>query len=214
MKLKQLHEQFITDKDEIVKLLKQYCYNNINARELYIENDGTINSFYNIDMLGAEFPNGRLPFKFGEVSTFRVSQSNLVTLEGSPPTAVIFDCSNTKITSFVGSPKKVDYFIGNANLRVSSILGLPEESQDINISKTGITHLHNIHKIVKRCVDIDLMNCKIESHILGLMLVKDLKFVNPARLFAIINDCLEYGLDIHDAQEKLIEAGLSELAKL
>ena len=106
-----------------------------------------------------------------------------------------FYCANNKLTSLAGAP--------------SSVGG------DFYCSGNMLTSLHNIHKIIKSIGEEFLCDDhKIKSHILGLLLIKNLKQIYGIKdVENIINKYLPLG-DIHACQEELIQAGFPECAKL
>lgn len=86
--------------------------------------------------------------------------------------------------------------------------------------------LHNVHKKRNAFDGIVTVSDYIRSHILGLMLIKDLErvvitrtqgvwpsFDKLVKAVEIINKHLPGG-NIHEVQEELIEAGLKEFARL
>ena len=62
----------------------------------------------------------------------------------------------------------------------------------------------------------DFSNNPITSHVLGLMLIEDLQFVefDNKQLQNIINKHLKEGRDVFECQNELMEAGLDEYAQL
>ena len=103
MKLKQLFEsQFPTSKEEVEAILRRHDIENY-----------TINDDLTVDVDGDVFIRARsltkLPLKFGKVSgSFKCSQNNLTSLEGSPKeVGDSFDCTYNKLTSLRGGPQEV-----------------------------------------------------------------------------------------------------------
>ena len=82
-------------------------------------------------------------------------------------------------------------------------------------SLPNLTSFHNIHKIVKSISEEFLCDDNIiKSHVLGLLLIKNLTRVDGIKdVEHIINKYLPLG-DIHLCQEELIQAGFPEYAKL
>jgi hypothetical protein len=60
-----------------------------------------------------------IPFEFGKVTYFNVSNNPLTDLKGSPKTATHFHAQQTEIKSLVGCPERVieDFFVGYNGLR-------------------------------------------------------------------------------------------------
>ena len=106
-----------------------------------------------------------------------------------------FDCSYNNLTSLAGAPSSVGGYF--------------------NCYINHLTSFHNIHKIIKSIGEEFLCDDhKIKSHILGLLLIKNLKQIYGIKdVENIINKYLPLG-DIHLCQEELIQAGFPEYAKL
>ena len=88
-------------------------------------------------------------------------------------------------------------------------------------SDTKITSLHNIHKQIKHIGSTFYISNTVRSHILGVMFIKGLQRIKfhsgnteQEQVASIINKHLGGDRNIHNAQEQLIEGGLSEYAKL
>lgn len=155
-----------------------------------------------------------------------------------------FDCSDTKITSLIGSPKEVGGDFSCMYTEITSLIGVSKHvggnfscascsyltsledcpnyaGGDFDFFDTKITSLQNIHKQIKYIGGELHMNSKAQSHILGVMLIKGLKkIVVPIShpkisvVEDIINKHLAGDRDVHATQEDLLEAGLREYAKL
>ena len=136
-----------------------------------------------------------------------------------------FSCSSTKITSLEQGPSWVggDFYCWNT--KITSLEGGPSYvGDDFDCSGTNVTSLHNIHKQIKHIGGTFYISNTVRSYILGVMLIKGLQriqFYNSnieqvqvAAIIAIINKHLAGDRNVHLAQEELIEAGLSEFAKL
>lgn len=147
--------------------------------------------------------------------TKKLSYAN-VTIKGS------FGCDETKITSLEGAPNHVD---GNFNcymIDIKSLEGAPSYvGGNFNCSYTKITSLQNIHKQVKHIGDRFILSTTVKSHILGVMLIKGLREVvfpqgnkDQMQVASIINKHLKGDRNVHDVQQELIDAGLSDYAKL
>ncbi|MGI0076581.1 MAG: hypothetical protein ACREAU_04140 [Nitrosopumilaceae archaeon] len=175
---------------------------------------------------------------------FLGSGSRITSLEGSPEEVTgDFICSLSGITSLKGAPKRVGRGFMCLNTNIKSLEGAPYyvggyfDCSETNITSlegapsyvgsyfachdTKITSFHNIHKQIKHIGGILTIDSAVKSHIMGLMLIKNLKIeisgVKNKQLkqaIAIMNKHLAGRRNIHDCQEELIEAGLSEYAKL
>jgi len=200
MRLKDLFEQHrqFQDRETIKQWLKKQ-----HIKSFEINRDLTVDVTSNA-VLSSVGP--RLPVQFGRVSgNFDVSLGHLVSLEGSPTwVGKSFSCAyNPDLYSLEYAPA----FVGH----------------DFSCRETNITSLQNIHKQVKD-IGGKLIIGDIYSHILGVLLIRRLRFVDlsvkmlpPVGLrqaISIINKHLGGDRNIHDAQEELIEAGLKEYAKL
>lgn len=186
--LKLQQSQFIADKVKVEDACKK----------LGLENY-TINNDLTVDVDGnVTFPIYKLstfPVKFNKVSgKFTCNNSDsLISLEGAPKIVQgFFSCYNCpKLTSLEHCPQ----YIGS----------------HFNIAKCdGIRSLHNIHKLIKSMNGV--FRCEqINSHMLGLCLIKDLQTISHPVVGDIINKHLK---DIIMCQDALIDAGFAEYAKL
>lgn len=155
---------------------------------------------------------------------FNCSATKIGSLAGSPiEVADEFNCSSTNIRSLKGGPKKVGGDFDFSNTFVSSFEWAPSEiGGSVFCHSTVIESFHNIHKHIKYIGGGDISPPKsLKSNMLGLLKIKGLTavrilFYEAGRLGQasdIINKYLPLG-DIHSCQEELIEAGLSEFARL
>lgn len=152
----------------------------------------------------------KLPVKFGTITgSFRLKNNkNLTTLKGCPHRALEdFWCiNNSKLTSLEGAPLKI---------RAEVYLNLSFDS------------LHNVHKYLPEITGELYLGKFVKSSILGLLMIKGLKFVNlldadvttvkQQEVYHIINKYLpntKGNSAVFDCQEELINAGHEELAKL
>ena len=107
----------------------------------------------------------------------------------------------------------------------------PTKCRRLQLDRTGITSLHNIHKVVKECQLITINHCPVSSSIVGLMLIKNLQKVEFGVTDEMVNshpvDGAYYDLetiirknleknprDAFEFQDDLIDAGWEEYAKL
>jgi hypothetical protein len=63
---------------------------------------------------------------------------------------------------------------------------------------------------------INFIRCPIESHVLGLLLIENLKYVtlDNQKVKTIINKYLDGSRDVFECQQELMDAGLDEYAQL
>lgn len=105
---------------------------------------------------------------------------------------------------------------------VTSLEGAPRHiGGSLHCGNTELTSLHNIHKHIDLIGGELYLPITIASHVLGVMKIKELQRIiivdNQAKqtpLEVIINKHLQGDRNIHDCQEELLEAGLTEFAKL
>lgn len=81
-----------------------------------------------------------LPVRFGKVNgPFKINNNPLITLEGCPNTVCSFDCSNTKITTFIGGPIKLGsapkfgHYVANNLTCIYDLAGLPREVTSLSL---------------------------------------------------------------------------------
>ena len=183
----------------------------------------TFHMSYNIHKDGVDLYNSfaspmewsRIPFK-------------IKTVTGS------FSLSYTYITDLSNGP---DIVAGNFNLvgcrRLTTIEHLPQQIYGmLKCYDTGINSFHNIHKYLKR-LDGELQ-CNLVTNMLGILFIKNLpkirinyetskslqgdnwkEFADKCeRVERLFNEALRTGEDVHSFQEKLIEMGYGEQAKI
>jgi hypothetical protein len=126
--------------------------------------------------------------------SYNCSYNNLSSLEGCANSCSSLFCQNNELTSLEHCPKKLKFLRCDSNL---------------------ITNLHDIHRILPDCASINLRNNPLDSHILGLLKIKNLCFAlfDNKGIEDIINKYLPLG-DILACQEELMEAGYEEFAQL
>lgn len=126
-----------------------------------------------------------------------------------------FICSNLRLTSLKGSPRECRNFNCSYNV-ISSMEYAPSvvKGDIYSDGNPSLVSLHNIHKTIKQIdgglyIGISRPTQQIKSHILGLMLIRNLKEITmlPAEVADIINKHLKGDRDIHLCQEELISAG-------
>lgn len=145
-----------------------------------------------------------LAARYDPPNDFDVSHMSLTTLNGCPE--VIdgrFECKGNKLTSLEGAPAIVhgSFYMNN----------------------NPITSLKDIHHHVKRIDGVlSLRGCYIESHILGLLLIGNLRHVvmDTTEVLMRIGDILNQYIPSNGmesvllCQEELINAGFEEYAQL
>ena len=130
-----------------------------------------------------------------------------------------FNCSYNQLTSLEGAPSHVDgHFYCRSN-KLTSLAGAPSRvGGDFSCSDNELTSLKDVHKHVTEIKGTFYANKNpIESHVLGLLLIKGVTEVNldNERVTEILNRHLGKGrAGMLMAQEELIEAGLEEFAQL
>jgi hypothetical protein len=128
----------------------------------------------------------------------------------------IFDCAYNQLTSLKGGPEKVKYDCYCNSNKLVSLEGCPKEIGGmLDLTNNKLKDLHNIHKHMHSCEFINLGENPIESHILGLLKIKNLEKVQLKNkgVETIINKYLPLG-DIFACQSELIEAGFEAFAQL
>jgi hypothetical protein len=99
----------------------------------------------------------------------------------------------------------------------------PQLGGSLILSKTSITTLSGLHKVLKKMNGtLDVADCKITGGLLGVLLIRGLKQLEIGyssdkpleNATKIINKHLEGERDVQICQEELIDAGLSAFAKL
>jgi hypothetical protein len=151
--------------------------------------------------------------------SFSCSKNLLTSLKGGPKkVGTYYYCSNNKITSLEGAPETItrDFFCHDNAL--TSLVGAPKYIKfSLEASSNALTSLEGIHKQIKSIgVGAYFGKNPITSHVLGLMLIEDLQFVefDNKQLQNIINKHLKEGRDVFECQNELMEAGLDEYAQL
>lgn len=168
------------------------------------------------------------PVTFGTVTgDFIVSSAELTVLRGCPQHVGTsefggdFMCDYNDITTLEGGPRTVGGSYSCTGCQdLENLSHLAEKvgrtifAQNLPKVKT----LQGIHKVVKHCGGMfDLTGTKLESHVLGLVLIKGLESVklDNTAVSDIINKHLKQpDRNAHDCQEDLIDAGFAEFAKL
>ena len=156
---------------------------------------------------------------------FETKERSILSVMGKQPEHFQGDfiCDDNDLTSLKGAPKTVNGHFSCADNDLTSLKGAPKIiTGDFVCSNNALTSLHDIHKYIKDIGGgIWFSNNPITSHILGLLLIKNLKSINLDGLTGnlleaskIINKHLASRRDLIDCQEELISSGFKEYAKL
>jgi len=210
-------------KDEIEVWLVSIHKNN------YTINDNlTVDIHQPVKFLPNNLKQGKIPVKFNIAdSSFDVSMCRLLSLVGCPNHVTThFSCSQNNLRSFEGGPT----FVGGDYTAHSNMFDVFDGQCDW-VTGTVYLHanpyLHSFHHIHKTFRGIggslSLDGAVVVSNLLGVLKIKYLGGIGVYNISAneriktaikIINKHLKDDRNIHFAQEELIEAGLSEYAKL
>lgn len=168
------------------------------------------------------------PVKFGTVTgDFICSSTGLTQLNGCPQHVGTsefggdFMCDYNEITSLEGGPKTVGGSYSCAGCdNLDSLQHLAEKIGGSIFAQQlpKLKSLQGIHKIVRQCSGVfDLTGTKLESNVLGLLMIKGLESVkmDNSQVAEILNKHLKQpDRNAHECQEELIDAGLAAFAKL
>jgi hypothetical protein len=181
------------------------------------------------------------PFKDPFDGDFRCHNKQLTSLEGC--TKVVkgyFSCSGNKLQSLQYCPEVVkgDFLCSGNNLeslqycppiingyfrcgdnKLQSLQYCPQIVEgDFSCSYNNLQSLQNIHKYCKQIGGtLWAFNNPIKSHVLGVMLIENIKQVNLSlreEVLRTINIHLETDRDVFICQDNLIKAGFAEYAQL
>ena len=152
---------------------------------------------------------------------FNCSVNKLTSLAGAPShVGDDFSCSHNELTSLEGAPSHVGGSFLCTNNELTSLEGAPSHvggSFDCS-NNNKIASLKDVHKHVTEIKgEFYAFNNPIESHVLGLILIKGLTKIQlkNKQVAKILNRHLGKGrVGMLMAQEELIEAGLEEFAQL
>lgn len=147
---------------------------------------------------------------------FFCSLTQIQSLQHAPSPAGGFVCNNVNIPSLEGAPATVGESFSCRHTPITSLLGVPSEiKKDLYCTNTQIATLRNVHKIIKFIGGDFYPPETIQSNVLGLLLINQLKSVKSGQRWAqIIRQHLRGDRDVLDCQEELIKSGLKEYAKL
>jgi len=151
---------------------------------------------------------------------FNCNHNELASLKGAPShIGASFYCRGNKLTSLEGAPSRVDGDFYCSSNKLTSLAGAPSHvGGGFSCSYNELTSLKDVHKHITEIKGIFYaIESPIESHVLGLLLIKGATEVrlDNERVAEILNRHLGKGrAGMLMAQEELIEAGLEEYAKL
>ena len=176
---------------DIKKWLKQQ-----EIKKYTIRPNGVVDVDGHVDLIGVE-GEYTIPVQFGKVTGhFCCSGTNILSLKGSPQIVhEQFVCSHTNITSLAGAPQSIG---GNCICLF-----------------TQMTSLSGVDKIIKQIDGKFTCDMRV-THLLGLLLIKGITgFVidQGGPIDEIMNWYAGTG-DILSAQDKLIDAGFIDQARL
>lgn len=151
---------------------------------------------------------------------FYCNDNEIDTLIGGP--SIVdgdFICNRNNLTTLEGSPEKVGASFFCPENRLTSLKGITKNiGQSLNCSNNSIASLKGVHEHVTSVGSVFFATENpIKSHVLGLMLIKDLKQIrlDNKQVEEILNRHLGKGrAGMLEAQEELIDAGLEEFAQL
>lgn len=111
---------------------------------------------------------------------FWANDNQLESLEGGPEkVGIAYHAYNNKLTSLKGAPK----YTGSLDVSANELPEIDEVLEhvggDLDLNDNKLTHLKNIHKKVKFCGGmLKLAGNKIQSNVLGVLLIPGLQSVN------------------------------------
>ena len=154
---------------------------------------------------------------------FDCGHNKLETLAGGPSIVqASYYCNDNRLETLKGAPRETNGdFVCSFNA-LTSLDGCPEKVKGDFVCSFngGIKSLKNIHRNITQITGhFYCVGCSVESNVLGLTLITDLKFVglslHDKTVENILNKHLGKGrAGMLQAQEELIEAGLEEFAQL
>ena len=137
-----------------------------------------------------------------------------------------FNCNNNELSSLKGAPQYIGgnfWFYKNQIKILSTETKIMYVGKEVDFEINPLTSLSGIHKIFKHVKKTMIIPSTIQSHILGLILIRDLvHVVNPTSsaltsslkaAIEIINKHLKTDRDPMLAQRDLMKAGLREFAR-
>ena len=158
-----------------------------------------------------------IKYKGGDFDCF---DSELTSLKGAPShVGGGFYCRGNELTSLAGAPSHIGGAFSSARNKLTSLEGAPSHVGGyFNCNDNKLTSLKDVHKHIAEIKGIFYaLDNPIESHVLGLLLIKGVTEVHldNEQVAKILNRHLGKGrAGMLMAQEELIEAGLEEFAQL
>lgn len=186
---------------------------------------GSSGDNYRVTELACDGTNERLPEGLPEFIGGRLDAGDMAitTLKGAPKTVMFANFKRNSLTTLEGSLESCTTLNVEQNL-LHTLSGNVTHINNLKASYNSIKSLKDIHKSIKSCLTIALDGNPIESNILGLLLIKNLKDV---RLTSFDDDLSlaertirKYlpntrGMEaVFECQEELIELGLEKFAEL
>jgi len=166
---------------------------------------------------GRSVANLKIDYKGGD---FYCAYTRLTSLAGAPShVGGNFNCSYTRLTSLAGAPSHVGGNFYCSDNKLTSLAGAPSHAGgSFYCAFNKLTSLKDVHKHITEIKGIFYaIENPIESHVLGLLLIKGVTKVqlDNMQVTEILNRHLGKGrVGMLMAQEELIEAGLEEFAQL
>lgn len=155
--------------------------------------------------------------------SIHLPDSHLTSLKDFPKEVMgdVYIPNNRGLTSLEGAPQRIKGEFDVNGSSITSIEFAPRIMRAFSIRNTLVKDLHNIHKQIDHLTNFYTSGTKIESHILGLMMIKNLSYVHINIKGFDVGNILNKHLktpDIHirtlQCQEELIENGFEDLAQL
>lgn len=165
----------------------------------------------------------QFPVKWGKVAGgFLCSGGILKTLENGPTeVGGEWHCNHNALTSLIHGPVSVGSECVYTENPITSLEGLPAKvGGGVHLDGCpNLKSLTNIHKYLKQMKGIlSLQNTKIESNMLGVLLIKGLEAVtcpsDLSKVEDILNKHLKGERDMIMCQQELLDAGFPQYAKL
>jgi len=160
------------------------------------------NELQDITITDEDLVNGKLTKQYPDIkANFYCYKTDITSLEFVPQSVGRdFSCFGTKITTLEFAPQYVGRDCSCSNTKITSLKGIGK----------------NYLKEVRGTIYLNFCT-RLESNMLGLLLVKGLRFIefsNNKPIKYIFNNHLDGERDILECQEELITKGFKEYAKL
>lgn len=161
---------------------------------------------------------------------FDCSSNQLETLRHGPRSFVrIYQCGGNELVSLDGAPARCFGFYAERNPRLTRLSGVPKASKILYLAGCGLESLEGIHRRIESASTINLVKNNLRHAILGLLLIKDVKFVvlpkalenaNGLNLNRLFREFLSkppaerQRSELIRVQSLMLDHGLDELAKI